>query len=219
MKADELVAGVQAVILAAGQSKRMGSPKPFLQLGDSTFIEYQLARLAEAGLGPALVVVNPEHLALYEGRNLRGAVLVQNNRVEEGMFYSLRLAMRQTPPLAHHAMVCLADMPLIQANTYRRLAEAGRASRGRIVIAAHGGQAGHPVLWPRSLLAVVAHWSEPDGARGVLSAHEDLVEEVNLPDPAVLRDFDTPEEYARLREASAHFSSANHEKRTENQDQ
>lgn len=190
--------GVEAIVLAAGQSGRMGSPKPFLPLGESTFLQVVLGRLAQAGFDRPLVIANPAHTEMYERLVERRARVIFNPRVDDGMFSSLRLGLRSLPPDTRHALVCLVDMPAVEADTHHAIAETAVANPGRIVIATHQGERGHPVVWPRSLFGVVANWSGERGAREVLHAHGDLVLEVEVPDTGVVRDVDTPEDYRLL---------------------
>ncbi|MDK2972185.1 MAG: molybdenum cofactor cytidylyltransferase [Candidatus Sumerlaeota bacterium] len=184
---------VVPVILAAGESRRMGSPKPFLEAGGKTFLEHITANLEAAGLPRPIVVGNPAHADLYTSSGWAGAALVMNPHPENGMLSSLRLGLARLPEEATHALVCLVDMPFVSAATHAAVARLAEANPERIIVARTNGTDGHPVAWPRGCVAELNTWNGSDGARGFLRANDARVLRCDVEDPNVLVDFDTPE--------------------------
>ena len=196
---------IAAIVLAAGHSKRMGRPKPFLPYRGTTFLGAILDALHGAGISRPIVVANPAHRDLYTSGAAPGAEIVYNPQVDDGMLSSLRLGLAHADPAATHAMLCLADMPEIGAGTVKAIVAACEVNPGRIVVASHGGRRGHPVAFPREMFDALAHWGGPEGARGFLEAHAGAVMKIELPDPAVQFDVDTPGEFEQLRRRQNEF--------------
>lgn len=177
----------------------MGRPKPFLPLGDSSFLETILSRLGEAGLDHCIVIANPEQAELYANRELAGARVIYNPAVQLGQFESMRLAVRHAPPHCQWLLLTPVDIPAISAASYRVVAEACQsAPADAIAVAAFRGEWGHPLALPRGLFRTFLDWDGPMGARGFLERHASRVSPVETGDRAILRDADTPEEYDRL---------------------
>lgn len=195
-------AGMVPLVLAAGESRRMGEPKPLLRVGGRTFLEQILEQLTQAGLPPAVVVVHPTMRARPDVQAER---VVVNPHPRDGMLSSLRVGIRALPADATHALVCLVDMPLVTAATYKAVARQAAELPDSIVLPSHAGHRGHPVAWPRALFEALLTWEGADGARGVLAAHADRIVECAVEDAEVLCDFDTPEDVAgdpRVRRSS-----------------
>jgi CTP:molybdopterin cytidylyltransferase MocA len=191
------VPAIVPVILAAGESRRMGSPKPFLAAGGKTFLEHIAANLEAAGLPRPIVVGNPAHADLYANSGWAGAALVMNPHPENGMLSSLRLGLARLPEGATHALVCLVDMPFVSAATHAAVARMAEANPERIIVARTNGADGHPVAWPHGCVAELNAWDGADGARGFLKANEERVLRCDVEDANVLVEFDTPEMLAR----------------------
>jgi molybdenum cofactor cytidylyltransferase len=185
------------ILLAAGESRRMGYPKPLLEISGRTF----LAILAEAMLTAVdrLIVVVGAHADA-----VRGAVpddprifVVENHRYLRGQLSSIKAAIGRVDPGAAGVMVHLADHPMVRGATFAALIEEFRSSRKPIVIARYRGRRGHPVLFARAMLAELSEAPEDQGARVVVAADPERVAYVETDDPGVLADLDTPEDLDR----------------------
>lgn len=194
-----MTGSVAAVVLAAGHSRRMGRPKPFLPFRETTFLGVLVENLHRAGVRCPIVVSNPAHTELYAANPIEGIHLVPNPRVDDGMLGSFRLGLQHVDPEVSHAVFCLVDMPEVGAETLKRFVRLCASQPGRIVVATHDGRWGHPVAFPRELFAALICWTGPEGARGFIEVHRQVVVEIESADPAVEIDVDTPEELERLR--------------------
>ena len=192
---------VPGIILAAGQSTRMGWPKALLPCGPSgpTFVATLLGSLLEGGVEDVLVVGRPDDLALRDEVERTAARYVANPRHEDGQLSSLIAGLNVADrPGVTAVLVTPVDAPLIRPATIRRLLDELAASRKSIVRAAHRGRHGHPVLFSRVVFDALRHADLSIGAKAVVRACNDELLNVEVEDPGVLGDIDTPEEYRRI---------------------
>lgn len=190
------------IILAAGQSSRMGTPKALLPCGrgEETFVSRLIHTITAAGIQDALVVCRQEDIALQQevARWAPSARVVVNPHAERGQLSSLLagLAVADRPGVLG-VLVIPVDMPLVRAATIAQLS-AAFASRTSIVRATHGGRHGHPVIFPRRVFGELRRADENVGAKAVLHAHARDIIDVDVDDPGVVRDVDVPEDYRAL---------------------
>jgi molybdenum cofactor cytidylyltransferase len=188
---------LEGVILAAGESRRMGYPKPLLDIGGRTFIEH----IAEAMLAvvPRLVIVIGAHRD-----RVRAAIpsdqriaIVENPDYAQGQLSSLKVGLSTLQPDASGALVHLGDHPIVRMETFRAIVDSYSRTGKPIVIARHDGHRGHPVIFDRTVFAELQSAPEEDGARYVVNADASRVAYIDLPDPGVNLDLDTPADLAR----------------------
>jgi molybdenum cofactor cytidylyltransferase len=192
---------VAGLILAAGMSRRAG-PRNKLLAPDATG-QPMVARVADAVLassaGPVIAVLGHEAdlvTQAFAGRDIFVAVAPD---YAEGLSASLRAGLAAVPDDAAAVLVCLGDMPLVTAAQIDRLIEAYDPLEGRlIVVPAHNGQRGNPVLWDRRFFAAMAELTGDTGARALLQLHAESVVEVEMGSDAVTTDFDTPDRLEAL---------------------
>ncbi len=182
------------IVLAAGRSRRMGSPKPLLEVGDDTFLTAAVAALREGGCAQVVAVVGDAETAAA-ARKAGAAVVMGDPDAEQ--VDSLRAGLRALPPEATAALVLPVDHPLVRAPTVRALLAAAVRSPGAVIRPVHGGRPGHPTLFPRSLWPALADPALPEGARSVVDAPTTETVDVPVDDPGVLADIDTPAAYER----------------------
>ena len=190
---------IAAVILAAGRSTRMGPANKLLaDLNGKPLVRW----VAEAALAsqtrPVLAVTG--HQAAEVKAALAGldVTLVDNPDYATGLASSLRAGIRALPEATDGVLVLLGDMPRITAAHIDRLIAA--SASGKIVVPAHEGRRGNPVLWPaRFFLALVALEGDA-GAKRLLTAHAADVHEVDLASDAIFLDIDTPDALAHERQ-------------------
>jgi molybdenum cofactor cytidylyltransferase len=190
---------IAAIILAAGESRRMGYPKALLRYRGSTFLESILDACAAVGLEPLVVVLGPDGRKILQSADLRGAIEVTNLRPETGQMESIKHGV--TAVINHPVdavMVWPVDQPHVAVRTAERLVQEFRASGAPIVIPTLGGRRGHPVLFARATFQELLSAPLDLGARAVVRAVPERVREVPVDDPAVLEDIDTPQAYEEL---------------------
>jgi molybdenum cofactor cytidylyltransferase len=173
----------------------MGRAKSLLPLGEGTVIERCLECLVAGGLGDITVVLGPSGEAV--ARVLDTAVTVVWNRTPgSDMAASVRLGLASLSPITTGVLIALADYPLVSAATIRRLRDLHFRQARQILIPTCDGQRGHPVLFPRTVLAEI---STLPTLRQIVRRRPERVRAVPVSDPGVLLDMDTPADYRRVR--------------------
>ncbi|PZF76856.1 4-diphosphocytidyl-2C-methyl-D-erythritol kinase [Aestuariivirga litoralis] len=190
---------VAAVVLAAGQSSRMGSNKLLADVNGQPVIRRTVAAMRQAA---DLTVVVTGRDAAEIGRALEGlpVSLVHNPHFADGMSTSLRAGIEALPPDTDVAVIALGDMPLVSPDAVRRLIAAYSPAEHRsIAVPVFKGERGNPVLWGRQHFEALMGMTGDRGARALFDQLADEIVEVTMPDDAVLVDADTPEALAALR--------------------
>jgi molybdenum cofactor cytidylyltransferase len=191
---------IAALILAAGQSLRMGSPKLLLRVGGHTLLRHVIGNARRSRCDDVLVVVGDA--ADRVGREAReaGARTVLNPRYREGMGTSLACGIAALPPDCEAVVILLGDQPRVAAEIVNALIDAYQATGKPIVASRYGAVRGVPALIARELFSDAGSLSGDQGGRSLVERHPDLVVEVALPEGAAW-DVDTREDFARLARA------------------
>lgn len=188
---------VDAVVLAAGRSVRMGRPKALLGCGETTFLGSILARLASTRARRVRVVLGHAADQIRAAVPMADDVAVVNPAWESGMLSSIRCGVLALPADGDAFLVWPVDHPLASAATVDRLITRFEQTGAAVVLPLHAGQRGHPVLFAARLRDELLSASDAGGARAVVHAHErDRVESI-VDDPGVVADIDTPEDLRR----------------------
>jgi molybdenum cofactor cytidylyltransferase len=187
-------ATIDGIVLAAGQSRRMGQPKAALTMPDgASFLDRAVSTLRAAGCRRVLVVVN----AAVDAAHDRELELVVNAVPQSEQIDSVRLALEQLDDSTAAVMVLPVDLPLITAATAAAVAASFRAHQAPVVVPCHDGVAGHPVLLARTVFEEILERDWEEGIRSLLLAHERETRTVTVQDPGIVIDIDTPEDYTR----------------------
>ncbi len=194
---------VAGVVLAAGESRRMGFPKPLLEFAGETFLDRLLLGFS-AHCSPVIAVLG-YHAARVAGgiRRASLASVVTNPEPERGMLSSLQCGLRAVPDDCVGAVFTPVDYPCTQPATVGALVDALIASGAPVVIPVHDGQRGHPVGIRRPLIAELLALAPESQARHVIRRYRDQTQFVAVDDPGILNDVDDPEAYRRLLESSS----------------
>ena len=182
---------MSAVILAAGASTRMGTPKLLLPLGGEPLVRRTARQVCEAGFDDVLVVVGSEHekmVAALDGLPVRHAI---NAHYETGMGSSFRTAVEHVPD-SEAAMFALADQPFVTTAEYRSLLDTYRQHAPCIVCVRYGDVTAPPHMFGKEFFPELAQLEH--GARPVLQRHRDRTIVLQFP-PDLLLDIDTPGDY------------------------
>jgi molybdenum cofactor cytidylyltransferase len=188
---------VEAILLAAGESRRMGFPKPLLRLGSRTFIEVLIAAILP-NVARLIVVIGAHGRAVREAIPADpGILVVENPDYLRGQLSSIKAGLPHVGPQASAALIHLADHPMVRAATFAAVIDGYRRLGKPIVIARYRGRRGHPVVFARELFGELAAAPDDQGARVVVDADPARVAYVDVDDPGVLTDLDTPEDLDR----------------------
>ena len=187
---------MRAIVLAGGDSSRMGSPKALLDLGGRTFLETILGRLAEAGIADRTVVLGKHAAQVTRQLDLAGVRVVVNPDPARGQLSSLQEALRGAEPGG--ALVCLVDHPSVSVETYRALAARLAGEPDALVLTRYHGKHGHPVALGAPHAAFALTLPATATMREVLKASPQSVRDLDVVDDGVRWDVDTPGDYQRL---------------------
>lgn len=185
---------IAAIVLAAGQSRRMGAANKLLEEVNG---KPMMLHAVDAALGsradPVIVVTGHEPERIEETVKERVVSIVHNPDYAGGLSTSLRAALSILDDDVEGIVVCLGDMPAVTTNHINSLIEAFDPEAGRsIIVPTVGGKRGNPVLWHRRFFDQMAGISGDVGARHLIGENEDSLVEVPMDDAAVLEDLDTP---------------------------
>lgn len=176
-----------AILLAAGASRRMGSPKALLPWGTGTFVQHLCSQLDSLDFAGRGIVTRPE---LADRLEVDWPVWI-NPQPDRGMVSSLQTALQFVHEDCPWLLVCLVDQPAISRETFQLMA--AQASDSGWSSPVYQGRRGHPVVIGRSCFASLRVAGSDQNPRDVLAQFPRTLVEVS--DPGVALDFDTPEEW------------------------
>jgi len=192
---------IAAIVLAAGQSRRMGAHNKLTSLvGDRPLVRWVAeAALASAAVETVVVLGNAADAVrqALDGLPLR---FVENPDYRDGIAGSIAAGIAALGPEADGALICLADMPGLRSSHLDRLISAFNPVEGRaICVPTVDTKQGNPVLWGRMFFQELQNLEGDRGAKALLAAHPEMLAEVPMGDDGVLVDLDTPQALAAYR--------------------
>ena len=192
---------IAAILLAGGESTRMGTPKPLLEWGGYTLIEYQLAQLKGPPVDRVVVVLGHRADEVRPSVHRAGAQAVINELYSEGRASSLRVGAAALGEDTQVVLVLNVDQPRPH-RVIERLVEEHRRQGNLITVPSFRGRPGHPPVLAGSLLPELREVREDSqGLRAVIQRHASDVREVPFDSAVVLLDINQPEEYEKARAA------------------
>ncbi|MDO8532918.1 MAG: nucleotidyltransferase family protein [Dehalococcoidia bacterium] len=190
------MAAVAALLLAAGESRRMGAAKALLRWKGTFLLQYQIRQLLQAGVSEIIVVLGHDaDRLLPEVQNGPEVTVVVNPDYRQGRTTSIKAGLRRLSPACAGIMVLAVDQPR-RADILRRLVEEFEQRPSAIVAPEYQGRGGHPAIFARSLLDEMRAITEAkQGLREVTQRHRAELRLVPFETPEVLLDINTPQEY------------------------
>ncbi|HXK06460.1 MAG TPA: nucleotidyltransferase family protein [Verrucomicrobiae bacterium] len=181
------------IILAAGESRRMGFPKALLRYRNATFLDTLVALFAPR-CSPVIVVLGAHADRIREGAACP-ATFVVNMDFQRGMITSLQCGLRSVPPDAEAVLLTLVDHPAVAPATLDALlAETGTLLR----VPRYTGRRGHPIWFASALIPEFLALPQTGAARDVVRAHAAGTTFLDLDDPGIVADIDDPAAYREL---------------------
>lgn len=196
---------VGALVLAAGQSRRMGAANKLLAEVEG---EAMVARVVDTVLasqaGPVVVVTGHQPDTVQAALAGKDVGFAHNPDFAGGLSTSLAAGLGALPDDLDAVVVVLGDMPRIRPSHIDRLIAGFNPVEGRaICVPTFKGKRGNPVLWGRQFFAEMAQVAGDVGAKHLIGEHADQVAEVAMDDDAIFVDIDTPQALAKLRDGAA----------------
>ena len=188
---------IAGVILSAGASRRMGSPKALLQYQGETFLD-RLIRLFSAVCRPVVVVLGHEADRIESGlARAADAVFVVNPDPDRGMLSSLQCGIGIPACVGSDAVLfTLVDHPNVESSTIERVVAAFVTHRSPVTVPVYQGRKGHPVCISREVIQQLLALPPTSQTGDVIRSHP--IRRIDVDDPGVISDIDDPEAYAAL---------------------
>jgi len=183
------------LILAAGESRRMGTPKALLPYRNESFLD-TLVGLLQDRCAPVIVVLGCAADQIRSAAR-RAALFVENPHWAAGQTGSMQCGLRSVPPEAAGVLFTLVDHPAVRPQTLDALL---RAEPALLRVPRYRGRNGHPIWFSRDLIAEFLALPHSAGARDVVRAHAGETTFLEVDDPGVLADIDDPAAYRALLE-------------------
>jgi molybdenum cofactor cytidylyltransferase len=190
-----------ALVLAAGRSTRMGGPNKLLaEIGGRPLVRIAAEQALASQARPVIVVTGHQRERVEAALAGLDVTFVHNPDYAEGMSTSVKVGIAAVPPDADGAIVCLGDMPQVDAKLIDRLLAAFDPEKGALVVVPTiDGKRGNPVVWSRRFFPELAALGGDVGARHLIASYPEAVAEVPVPGRAALVDVDTPDALNELK--------------------
>ncbi|MBX9654172.1 nucleotidyltransferase family protein [bacterium] len=197
-------ARIFAIVLAGGESRRMGTNKLALPLGGKSVLRRIVDQLNQSALDRVMVILGPTARDQSEdvpppaaALNLSKQTSDMRSTLAEGL---QQLVRDETPNDEDGVLVVLGDQPTIRAAIVNQLCDCYRVNSGNIIVASFHGKRGHPSLLPWKLLRSMENLPPDQGLNSLIRTNEERVIALEVNDLAVLEDLDVPADYDALKE-------------------
>ena len=196
---------ISAVILAAGESRRMGKQnKLLLPIGGEALLVKLVKSVCASDVGQVLVVIGHEAEKIRRELNNFPLSFVYNPNFIEGMTTSIKSGVKKVSPDCDGFLICLADMPFINTPEINKLIHAYVQNRIKekrlIVVPVFQGHRGNPVLFSSEFRNDILEHKKESGCKGVIINNSESVKEIEMDNDNMLLDVDTLKDYQRLKE-------------------
>ncbi len=187
-----------AVVLAAGESRRMGRPKQLLPFGAQTILERVVDTLLSAGVGEVIVVLGHEADRVRAVLGDRPVKAVINEAYRQGMLSSVKCGVRAVGTAYDAVLFALGDQPHIECVVISEVIHAYRTGNTGIVIPRYGAKKGHPIIIDlRKYRQAILTLPEDVGLNTLMQEHADDVRLIDVASEDIIRDIDVPDDYTR----------------------
>lgn len=187
---------VVGVVLAAGESRRMGTLKALLPFGTRTVIEQVLQPLLQADLAGVAVVLGYRAADIAAVIEALPVQILHNPDYQHGMTTSVQVALRHITPIPDAYLLALVDQPHLGPGPIQRLLTACADTHKGLVIPIYAGKRGHPIVLAARYRPEVLALGQEQGLHLVMRGHPDDTLEVPMDSDDILRDMDYPADYA-----------------------
>ena len=188
---------VAAILLAAGQSRRMGAFKPLLPFGNTTVIEHCIDYLQQGGVETIIVVLGHRADEVRSRLNKRNVIFALNPDPNSEMGASIAAGIRVLPASSAATLIALVDHPAVPPAIVATLIETWQQG-DPLVIPTWQERGGHPVLVDLSFKSELLNLDASGGLRALFDTHRNVVERIPVDSPYVARDMDTWDDYRTL---------------------
>jgi molybdenum cofactor cytidylyltransferase len=186
---------LSAILLAAGESKRMGEPKQLMPLGKHTLLEQAIDNLLNSPVDETIVVVGHKAEEITRAIATKPVKIMFNPNYQQGMSTSIVAGLILVDPASQAVMLALGDQPLVESRTINQLIDAFNSHGKGIAVPTHRGKRGHPIIFNIKYKAELLELEGDIGGREIIKNHPDDVLEVAVDSTGVITDINTQEDY------------------------
>jgi molybdenum cofactor cytidylyltransferase len=188
---------ISAILLGAGESKRMGKNKLFLSWGKRTILDHCLQALLRSMVKEVVIVLNDQMKELDHRLDKKKVKVVVNPDYKNGMSTSIRCGLKALDPNSDGILIALGDQPFIKTRTINALIGAFGRAEGKIIVPSFRGRRGHPVIFHRKYEEELLRLRGDAGGKTIMMKHPEDVRIIPVKSEGVIRDIDTWEDYSR----------------------
>lgn len=192
-----------AVLPGAGASRRMGRPKLLLPYRGGTLVGSVVEALRGGGVSTIVLVTSPGDEDLRAWAREAGVVAAVNPAPERGMLSSIREGIAALGKTGEILLVSPADLPALRPETVSTLVRRMEETGAPLALPVYQGRRGHPMAIAPALIPEIDTLDPDVGLKQLRDRHEDLLFELEVEDPGVVEDVDTPEDYEKISNGSA----------------
>ena len=189
---------LSAILLAAGESKRMGEPKQLMPLGSSTVVEQAIDNLLNSAVNEVIVVLGYRAEEITETIAAKPVKIIVNPNYRQGMSTSIIAGLNLVYHQAQAVMLTLGDQPLVDSQTINRLIEEFYNHNKGIALPTYQGRRGHPIIFAIKYKPELLKLEGDIGGREIIKHHPDDILEVAVDSESVITDIDTRADYRSL---------------------
>lgn len=191
---------ISAIVLAAGQSTRMGQQKMLLPWGQTTVIGKIISTILEAGVHDIHVVTGASHDELEQILKKFKVNIIFNNDYRNGeMLTSIQVGLRTVGGEAEATLVVLGDQPQIEANIIQAIVSRYLSTHHMIIVPSYNMHRGHPWLFDKSYRKEIFDLVPPLTLRDFLNKHNEIIDYLKVDTPSVIQDLDTHNDYSKYK--------------------
>ena len=186
---------LSAILLAAGESKRMGEPKQLMPLGKHTLLEQAIDNLLNSSVDETIVVVGHKAEEITKAIATRPVKIMLNHNYRQGMSTSIIAGLILIDPKSQAVILALGDQPLVASQTINQLIDAFNSHNKGIAVPTYQGRRGHPIIFDIKYKAELFKLKGDIGGREIIRNHSKDVLKVAVDSESVVSDIDTQEDY------------------------
>jgi molybdenum cofactor cytidylyltransferase len=188
---------ISAIVLAAGQSTRMGQQKMLLPWGQTTVIGKIVSSILEAGVHDIHVVTGGSHNELENALKESKIDFIFNKDYSNGeMLTSIQVGLRSAGVEPEAALVVLGDQPQIESNIVQAIVDRYQSTHHTIIVPSYNMHRGHPWLIVKSYWKEIYDLMPPQTLRDFLNIHNEIIDYIKVDTPSVIQDLDTQNDYS-----------------------
>lgn len=189
---------ISAIVLAAGESTRMGLSKLLLPIKGKSLLQHVIDNALQSKAGEIIVVLGAEAPRLRRDIKPSQVRIIENASYQEGLSTSLKAGLQAVSPQAQAVVVLLGDQPLVSPEIIDALIDKYEKSGSLIVAPVYSGRRGNPVLFARSLIPELSRVTGDRGGREIIEKHPDQLATVDFESAIIGSDIDSWDDYEEV---------------------